>query len=206
MSTLEKKKKERFQVLEKLYKDSDADSTCFFMYDDICKELGIEEKNWNPILQYLEGEGLVESRSFQDVSISHAGIKEIEEVHSRPDKPTEHFLPMNLVYVQNMHGSQVQVGTTNSSQSMTTTNTTQITEALKDLLLNIEQEKCEPNLKEAVKANIKVLTSQANLPSEYRDRTLMQDAWTYIGNASSLLSVGEFILKHSDKILALIGN
>lgn len=54
MNNLEKKKKERFLVLEKLYKDSDADSMQFLMYDDICRDLGIEEKNWQPILNYLE--------------------------------------------------------------------------------------------------------------------------------------------------------
>jgi hypothetical protein len=51
------------------------------------------------------------------ISITHRGVVEVEQALQAPTELTEHFPPFNLVVVQgDMNQSQVQVGTSNSSQ------------------------------------------------------------------------------------------
>jgi hypothetical protein len=38
--------------------------------------------------------------------ILHAGVIEVEDALSQPDKPTKHFPPMNIIYVERMYDSQ----------------------------------------------------------------------------------------------------
>ncbi|MFX0592884.1 hypothetical protein [Melissospora conviva] len=72
-------------------------------------------------IDFLEGEGLLRAeRAFQgvfSVELTHLGIREIEQARTRPDQPTEHFVPMvNVLHIGTMIGSQVQQGSPNASQ------------------------------------------------------------------------------------------
>lgn len=46
----------------------------------------------------------------------------MESALSEPDKPTEHFLPINYIHVDQMIGSQIQQGTNQSTQVLTYNN------------------------------------------------------------------------------------
>lgn len=79
-------------------------------------------------IKFLEGEYLIEATWTMgelpfDVSLTHAGVVEIEEAMARPDRPTEHFVPIiNVTTVQgSIIGSQIQQGSPGASQSGTIT-------------------------------------------------------------------------------------
>lgn len=54
-------------------------------------------------IRYLEGEGLLtasgSSVDARSVTITHKGVREVEEAKSNLDQPTEHFPPLNSAYV-----------------------------------------------------------------------------------------------------------
>ena len=116
MSVLEKKKL-RFKFLEHLYNTIDGDSRYSVSMWELGAELKIEREMISQIVQYLQDEYLVEPRGLGGtITISHAGILEIEEATLNPDKPTEHFLPINIINVGSMINSGIQQGSNHSNQ------------------------------------------------------------------------------------------
>jgi len=51
------------------------------------------------------------------ISITHEGIKEVEQALSEPKEPTAHFLPVNVISIGHMEGSQIQQATSESTQT-----------------------------------------------------------------------------------------
>ena len=76
------------------------------------------------IADYLKDEGLISIHGDQvyAVQLTHRGLREIEQAHSQPDEPTQHFAPMNIVYKISAHtitNSQFQQGSPGATQSLT---------------------------------------------------------------------------------------
>jgi hypothetical protein len=70
------------------------------------------------IFQYLEGEHLIKHENLDgDISITHDGVREVEEALSNPDRPTHYFPPVNIIQINHMEGSQIQQGTILSVQT-----------------------------------------------------------------------------------------
>lgn len=116
MTQLEQKKKNRFLFLELLYKDSNGDIGAMFNMWEVGEELQIERNETRQIVDYLTGENLIESRALGGgIGLTHWGIKEVEEALENPDKPTEHFLPINIINIGSMTNSTLQQSTTNST-------------------------------------------------------------------------------------------
>jgi hypothetical protein len=81
-------------------------------------QLGWDRRLTAAVVQYLTGEGLVMRPSFGAVSITHRGVKEVEDLQMEPEKRTEHFSPVtNIVTVYGNNSGQIQTGTTSSSQN-----------------------------------------------------------------------------------------
>jgi capsule polysaccharide export protein KpsE/RkpR len=75
---------------------------------DIGRVLGFDPCEADKIAQYLDDEGLIEIMSKDhDVRITHAGVREVEEAIENPDKPTDHFLPVNIIQVGQMIDSEI---------------------------------------------------------------------------------------------------
>ena len=144
-----------------------------------------------PVLFYLHSEGLIlgsgrshlnelgkeneydarlevkPSTYFQSISITHKGVKEIEEAHTEPDRPTEHFPPYSVTF--NISGgefsnSPFQLAGHNSSQSITLSQTRlaelkEIIQLLKDF-----QKHAAVSSKEELNADIKTMESQVDSP------------------------------------------
>ncbi|HET8572277.1 MAG TPA: hypothetical protein VFL76_00270 [Edaphocola sp.] len=114
--TLEQKKKNRFLFLEALYNDSNGDTGAMFDMWEVGYELKFERDEISRIVDYLIGENLIESVALGGmISLTHWGIKEVEQAIENPDKPTEHFLPINVINIGTMTNSTLQQATSRST-------------------------------------------------------------------------------------------
>jgi hypothetical protein len=68
-------------------------------------------------LPAVAAEGYVEWVTNGGVRFEHYGVRAVEDAVNHPDEPTENFPPFNVIVVENMFNSQIQQGTTNSSQT-----------------------------------------------------------------------------------------
>lgn len=163
------------------------------------------------IIHYLADEGLIEITTMGDdngptIELTHQGVVEIERARTNPQSRTEHFPPMvNIINVQNMHGSQIQQGTVNSSQSQTN-NTTNVQNVIRDLVRNIEaSSKATEDQKELARTYGEVIISQTQVPAESRNSELVKRTWEKLNNISVALSLIDFAAKATPIVSAFFG-
>jgi hypothetical protein len=83
---------------------------------EVGNELNLERAETSRIVDYLIGEHLIEPVALGGIiGLTHWGVKEVEEAHENPEKPTEHFLPINIINVGSMNNSTLQQGTNYST-------------------------------------------------------------------------------------------
>ncbi|HAN19559.1 MAG: hypothetical protein A2X13_15055 [Bacteroidetes bacterium GWC2_33_15] len=141
--SIEDKKKDRFLFLQKLYDTTDGNSAYMINMWKLGDELGFDRGKIHNVVDYLIGEGLIEPKALGGgIAITHYGIIEIEEVQSNPDFPTQHFLPMNVIHIENMNNSAIQQGSSYSTQTINFS--ADKTEDLKKIINEIE------NIKEQI--------------------------------------------------------
>jgi hypothetical protein len=134
---LKEKQKIRLVILRKLYEMSDSDVHKYVNGGELAASCGIaDDMMFKTAVDYLEGECLVEVKRVSGgipalLRIKHEGIVEVESAFSKPNEPTSHFLPVNVLYVNQMIGSSVQQGTTHSTQTSSTQISSNAKEELK---------------------------------------------------------------------------
>lgn len=163
---IEQKKKQRFEFLEKLYKETNGSESYMVNMWELGQELKYDRETTSNIVEYLQGEDLLVPRALGGgIAITHYGIKEIEEAYEYPNEPTEHFMPINVINIENMNNSSIQQGTTHSTQNNHFDN-----KELSDLkqiiseLQNVISELEESDLKEELIAENETLISQSKSP------------------------------------------
>jgi hypothetical protein len=116
--SLEQKIKNRFLFLNCLYTESNGNTGAMFNMWEVGEELKLDHDETSQIVDYLIGEHLIESKALGGgISLTHWGVKEVEEAIGNPTRPTEHFLPFNVINIGTMNNSSLQQGTSNSSIS-----------------------------------------------------------------------------------------
>jgi hypothetical protein len=134
MESIGEIKKKRFQFLNKLYELSNGNEKAEIPTDYILRGLYKfgrdrylyrDEYFYESVIQHLGGEGLVRDLSWlaakgkylpDAVSITHKGIKEVEQAIEQPQRSTEHF-PENIIYIAgNVTDSPIQQGSHQSTQ------------------------------------------------------------------------------------------
>ncbi|TAG57669.1 MAG: hypothetical protein EAZ27_02135 [Cytophagales bacterium] len=114
--SLEENEKKRFLFLKYLYTQSSGDATYIFIISEVGKELDYDEVKL--ITSYLFEEKLVKFPALGGViSITHQGIKEVENTIRNPIKNTEQILHYNTINIGTMNNSSLQQSTTNSGIS-----------------------------------------------------------------------------------------
>ena len=115
---LEEKRRRRLAFIERLYERSDGDPMAWVNYRDIGEELGWSDEEAQTVTLYLRDEGLLTFPVLGGaVSITHAGIVEMEEAIDNPDRSTPHFPPISVINVYgDVRDSQLQAGTYDSRQ------------------------------------------------------------------------------------------
>ena len=110
--------RKRFTYLRALYDSTGPTELATVERKKFGVSLGFSRDEIDRIEQYLEGDGLLVHRTLRHVSITHAGIVQIERALTRPDQATEYFPPVvNIINAQQIIGSQLQQGTVQSQQS-----------------------------------------------------------------------------------------
>jgi len=69
---------QRFPYLKRLYELSSGDTLAYFQFTEIGNELGWTDETTDRITDYLRDDGLIEFPSFGTVSITHSGVKFVE--------------------------------------------------------------------------------------------------------------------------------
>lgn len=119
MSTIEELRKKRFNFLRLCYEKSGGDRFTGFGLWEIGDELGFSRDEAERIIDYLAGENLIEHQTVGEISLTHFGIRQVEEALSHPERPTHYFPAVNIINIHHMEGSQIQQGVTGSNQSGT---------------------------------------------------------------------------------------
>lgn len=117
--TIQERKKQRFEFLKFIYSVTGGNESRPVDGKVVGNEIGITNDNALNIIQYLIGEGLLEPNGAGlRVTITHQGVVEVEEAIENPDKPTEHFLPMNnYINIGSMINSSIQQGSPGAIQT-----------------------------------------------------------------------------------------
>jgi hypothetical protein len=111
---------ERFDVLRQVYEQGAGDTNNAILFRDVLTGYDLDTLEKHVV--YLTEKGLLNRVAAGFVAITLYGIEEYEESLAQPDRPTAHFLPLvvaqNYLHVSGDVSGQVQVGTTDSTQSM----------------------------------------------------------------------------------------
>lgn len=166
MISIDEMKKNRFQFLKSLWELSEHDTRKMFSMNAIGAQLGFDPPLTRIIENYLKEENLVRfvGKKDQDgiIAITHEGIKEIEDALSKPDKPTEHFLPFNIISIGQMINSQVQQASPGAIQIINGNENKfeEVKEILRSLKVSIDQLNLNPQKKIDIQADIGTVESQ----------------------------------------------
>jgi hypothetical protein len=112
--------RQRFEFLKRVYEKTggsrDQDVGIYTVGDEL--RLSCDEVD--RAVEYLIAEDLLERPHFgNDIAITHLGVIEAEQALAEPDKPTDYFPPLNVIYAETIAHSQIQQATQQSTQTMT---------------------------------------------------------------------------------------
>jgi hypothetical protein len=173
MTGIEKRRANRLLVMNAIYEATDGSEDILVSGRELLGSLGLSGQEIGDACNYLEGENLITvSRSMGgpvawDVSITHWGIKEMEQSLSEPTESTPHFPPaMSIIHIEgNVIGSPIQSGSPGARQEVTSEiNLGDVRDFLSQL------EKAAPSLNlpddkdQELKAEIATLKAQVDSP------------------------------------------
>jgi hypothetical protein len=125
VSDLEERRAKRFKFLELLYDKVSGDEFDVYSVNLLGRDLGFDETEAGRIAQYLAGEGLIEFQAMGDggmVSLTHAGVREIDEALTNKDTPTAHFPPLNvtnnIIHMPSAQNTTIQQGGQGGTQNV----------------------------------------------------------------------------------------
>jgi hypothetical protein len=113
---MEEKDRQRFSFMNALYHKTDGNYLQGVDPFDLGGRIGLSRTEVEGVVDYLTKEDLVEWSSLGHISITHSGVREVEDALRHPDRSTDHFPSVNILSVGTMIGSQIQQGTIGSSQ------------------------------------------------------------------------------------------
>ena len=157
----------RFQFLKKVWEISDGDECKFIRTREFVKDLEFSSQELITIIQYLKGEGLLETtkeiQEIPDVNITHQGIIEMEKAFSEPEEETKYFPPIvNITNIGSMMNSNVQQGTIDSRLRVNykISNIGQIDDFIKILRDKLPQLEVSEEDKLEIESDVKTIESQ----------------------------------------------
>lgn len=101
---IDDKTKNRYKVLEEIYRLSGANPVDIVVIDQIEKNTQISTHEMNGILLYLESKDLIEFPGGDIVRIKSRGIDEVERAKNHPEEKTDNF-PPQINNITNIHGN-----------------------------------------------------------------------------------------------------
>jgi hypothetical protein len=179
MVSIEQRQAWRTAIMHAVYDETNGDEFSIIEIGSIGTALEMPTAEITNAAKYLEGEGLIKAiwtlgGSPPAVSITHRGIREVEESRAAPTRPTQHFTP--YVNVITIHGdvtdSIVQAGSQNTAVG--TFNESEIS-ALTDLVAALQPAfESFPDSTERAEALSEVATIRAQLSSPKPKRAIVR--------------------------------
>ncbi|HEL2982124.1 TPA: hypothetical protein UMU63_002762 [Stenotrophomonas maltophilia] len=213
---LKQKHKLRLLVLHKLYELSGSDVHKFVNGGALFHACGGgDEAVFKSAVDYLEGQGLVEVKRVMMglpgmLRIKHKGIVEVEGAFAKPDEATSHFMPVNMLYVNQMIGSAIQQGTSSSVQTLTSKVDIGESESLAkfvEFATNIlESNKSDSDLWRELKSEVETLRAQSNSPNP--KRSIIKDGLSSLGRlceGAASGAIGAQLATYIPPLLAIFG-
>jgi len=181
---IDKLNKMRFNFLRLLYEETKGNTFKIVDMNKIGQKLSFTQEDIESVTKYLSDDKLLEYKTLGGgISITHAGIKEIEKALGAPNEPTEHFLPIiNITSIGSMNHSTLQQGTIDSSQVLKTT-TVDIAQ-IKRLINELKKEVHSLSLSEQDKNDLELQISalENQLQSSRRNPAVVQGTIDIIKN------------------------
>lgn len=118
--SLEEKREMQAQFMRLLYDEVNGSPLAMISANELGSKLGWDEGATELVTEYLDGEGLLTFVVMGGViSITHAGVVEVEAALLAPTEPTLHFPPVNQINIGTATNVSLQQGTTGSTQNVT---------------------------------------------------------------------------------------
>ena len=158
-------KKNRFLFLKRLFEETNGNRRVMVNMWRLGEELNFSKEATDIIVDYLSGENLLDAVALGgSISISHWGIKEIEEALENPTKPTTHFLPINIINVGNMSNSTINQSSFNQTSILDESKIRELNSILDMLSLNLKNFELSEAIINEINAEISTLHSQIKSP------------------------------------------
>jgi hypothetical protein len=193
MDEIRERQSRRFQFLKLLHDKANAfydteakrtNTTFRIPIADLGSQLGFPPVETEQIVRYLCEEGLI-GRVSGTVYILHAGIKEVEDALTKPDRPTEHFAAgvINyLIQADQIINSPFQQGTYDSTQTVSfSLETRQETEKFIQLLKG-QLPELFLNTQDRTEAEAEIATIMAQLASPRPKSSIIKTSISTIKN------------------------
>jgi hypothetical protein len=202
---IRQKDEQRLAFLHRLYELVEGSTSRMFPQSEVGAALRFDDNTVEEIVEYLSDKYLVERRAFGGmIGITTYGVDEVEEALRGPREGTEHFafaVINNVLIAERIEGSQIQLGTSHSAQTMQTADLELVGELVRELRAAIAELEFEDETTVDVTADLNSLESQlgksAPKPSVIRE-LLTSVRHTLEGAGGGVLA------EHADKIGNLV--
>ena len=98
-NSLEEKRAQRYLFLKRLYDLANGDTVPHFSRGEIGSQLGWDKATTDKVSIYLKEEGLVKFVALGTVSLTHAGVIQIENALNHPGQQTQYFPAVSIIIV-----------------------------------------------------------------------------------------------------------
>lgn len=120
MASIELQRQQRFEFLKCVYDVTGGSRLKHVSMWKIGKEVALSRDETHRVCEFLTGEGLLKHVTLGGgIAITHEGVVEIEDALTNPEQATHYFPAVNIINIHHMSQSQIQQGTTASSQVTT---------------------------------------------------------------------------------------
>lgn len=194
---IEERSRQRFQLLKTIYDLTDGDPHSYVDMWEIGGKQGLSRADTQNIVTWLFDEGLLGDGAIGGgINISHKGVQEIETALSHPKQGTRYFPPViNIINIENMTNSQIQQGTTASTQSFTQAPGSM--DSIRDELEKLKSAVANLNLDNETKGEVEaqIATVEAQLKSKRPIRVVIEESTKSLrnlleGTTASLIASG----------------
>jgi hypothetical protein len=117
--TVEELREARFRFLKALYDAVGGSLWTWPEMHELGASLGFDHELTGRVTDYLSGEGLVQYRALGGIiSITHEGIRQVEDAMSHPDRPTRYFPAVNVIHIGSMVNSSILQASPGATQTV----------------------------------------------------------------------------------------
>jgi len=199
-----KRQADRFRFLRRVYDDAGGNLLTPVAVEEAGTATGLFADEAENIALYLVEKDFIKWASIGIVMLTQWGIDEVERALLEPDRATSYFPPVNVMVIGTVSHSQVQQGTSGSSQSMTLSSTereeiTRVLAQVKEILSTVAM---SPEQSADVAGN--VATVEAQLSTTRPNRGIMREALVIVQEILGPFAAAATVVTAIAKLLTIL--